>query len=253
MIDGFLLKKLLSLFVHVIPGVPILLLIALLCRRWLPTLSHALSIALTVVLIALSIPTVSNYFVTRLENQYPPLSEAPVDTGLILVLGYGHNDADDRSPNSVLTAGALSRIMEGVRLWQTRPESTLVVSGAGFPGKMSHAQAMKNMALAAGVPDNSILTFDHTRDTAEEIKSAAIVIEQRTAANNKDRLVVVSSATHLPRAALMLKDHEVIYTMAPTDYLAGDAPWYWASSFALNNFDRALHEWVGMLWHRLSK
>jgi uncharacterized SAM-binding protein YcdF (DUF218 family) len=250
-IDGFLLKKLVSVFVHVIPGVPLLLLFALLSRRWYPRFSTVVSLLLVGLLIALSMPPISNFFIARLENRYEPLLAAPDDTGLILVLGYGHHDADDRPPNSILSASALSRITEGVRLWKTMPDATLAVSGAGLYGAMSHAQAMKNMALALSVPEAKITTFEKARDTADEIATAA-----RSVTNLPDieaqRLVVVSSATHLPRAALMLAGKEVTFTMAPTDYLAGNAPWYRAGSGSLHHFDRALHEWVGMFWHRLT-
>jgi len=250
MLDGFIVKKLLSLFVHIIPGVLILLLAVLLCRRWVPRLSYAISILLVLALIVLSRPPVSNYFVERLEHQYPPLLQAPSDTALILVLGYGHNYAPGRPPNSVLTAGALSRLTEGVRLWRSQPQSMLAVSGAGLNQAISHAQAMKNMALFLDVPEEKITLFEHTRDTANEIRTALEYLDDR-ALNEPGRLVVVSSATHLPRAALMLEGKNIDHSMAPTDFLAGNASWYGSGSSALYILDRAVHEWVGMLWYKI--
>lgn len=252
MLDGFLLKKLSSVFVHVIPGIPILVLVLLLSRRLWPRFSYAFSILLVSVLIALSSPLVSNYFVSKLESHYPVLSNAPNDTKLILVLGWGHNEAPNRPPNSILAAGALSRLTEGVRLWQTQPDAVLAVSGAGLYGDISHAQAMKHMALVSGVPEASIITFDTSRDTAEEIESAVSYIKNNST-RDRQRLVIVSSATHLPRAALMIDDKGIAYSMAPTDFLVGNSPWYRAGSDSVYYFDRALHEWVGMLWHRLSR
>lgn len=249
MVDGFLIKKLLSVFVHVIPGVPLLLLVSLLCRRWWPRLCSLVSMVLVVFLLAVSIPAVSNHFVARLEQTFPPLQELPADTALTLVLGYGHHEAQGRPPNSVLAAGALSRLVEGVRLWQTAPATTLALSGAGLYGTISHAKAMKDAAVALGVPAERLITFDQTRDTADEIDAATAWINRHSP--NDRRLVVVSSATHLPRAALMLDNKRQPYAMAPTDFLAGYSPWYRASSTYLNQFDRAVHEWVGMLWYHL--
>ena len=182
--------------------------------------------------------------------------KAPADTALILVLGFGHNYAPGRPPNSVLTAGALSRLTEGVRLWRTQQESTLAVSGAGLSQTISHAQAMKNMALVLGVPEKKIIMFEDTRDTADEIRTAVVSFDKPDF-TEQGRLVVVSSATHLSRVALMLKGlmsegENVVYTLAPTDYLAADkATWYGAGSSALYRFDRAVHEWVGMLWYQI--
>ena len=190
----------------------------------------------------------SNFDRGCLSDAY--LEVAPADTALILVLGFGHNDAPGRPPNSVLTAGALSRVTEGVRLWRTQPNSTLAVSGAALYRTLSHAQAMKNMSLVLGVPEENITMFDETLDTADEIRTAARYIKN-SKPNEQERLVVVSSATHLPRAALMLQRESVMHTMAPTDYLAGNAPWYRFGSGALYSFDRAVHEWVGMAWYKI--
>jgi uncharacterized SAM-binding protein YcdF (DUF218 family) len=65
------------------------------------------------------------------------------------------------------------------------------------------------------------------------------------------RLVVTSSATHLPRAAGILEGRSAVYSMAPTDFVTADVSWFRSHSSFLSNMDRALHEWVGMAWYRL--
>ena len=253
MIDGFLVKKLVSVVFHLIPGMLLLLLMSLLLRRWLPRLSFFFSVLLCLLLIAASMPQVSNYFVAKLEDQYPVLQVIPADTALILVLGFGHTYTEDRPVNSVLSPVALSRLVEAVRLWKTRPEVTLVVSGAS-PGTFSHAELMQNMAIELGVPAEKILRFDQTVDTEAEIKLAIQTLKKTQSDDAskpmEKRLVVVSSATHLPRAALLLEHHEVLYSLAPTDFLVSTTRWL-PSVFSLLSLDRAFHEWVGMAWYRL--
>jgi len=194
-------------------------------------------------------PPVSNSLVAVLENRFPALAVAPPDTGVILVLGAGHIYEPGRPANSVLMAPGLSRVVEGVRLWKTSPDVLLALSGAPFRSAISHAEAMKNMALELGVAEDKILLFDQTRNTEEEIIAARQTLSQLP--GDTQRLVVTSSATHLPRAALMLDRLGVSYTMAPTDFLTIDAPWYRLDAYFLKNLDRALHEWLGMLWYRL--
>ena len=257
MIDGFLVKKLVSVVFHLIPGMLLLLLMSLLLRRWLPRLSFFFSVLLCLLLIAASMPQVSNYFVAKLEDQYPVLQVIPADTALILVLGFGQTYTEDRPVNSVLSPVALSRLVEAVRLWKTRPEVTLVVSGAS-PGTFSHAELMQNMAIELGVPSEKILRFDKTVDTEAEIKLAVQALKKTSADPTSEsveksvnnRLVVVSSATHLPRAVLLLEHHEVLYSLAPTDFLVSTTRWL-PSVFSLLSLDRAFHEWLGMAWYRL--
>ena len=93
MIDGFLIKKLVSIFIHLVPGVPILLLLSLLLRRWMPRFSFFFSVLCISVLIAASTPAVSNYLVSRLENQHPVLQSVPTDTKACLL--YTSDAADE--------------------------------------------------------------------------------------------------------------------------------------------------------------
>lgn len=250
MIDGYLLKKFVSVFVHIIPGVPILLLVSLLLRRWLPRLSVFLSLFFCAVLLAGSFPYVTKNIVLRLESQFPVLQQVPDDTGLILVLGYGHVIADDKPINSLLYPVALSRLTEGVRLWKAANGVKLAVSGAApVPGTTSHAEMMFRMALELGVPQISIVRFDHTLDTEFEIKSA---LDWLAANNMADRrLVVVSTAMHLPRAAMLLEQYDAKYSMAPTEFTISNTGWNIPSAGTLFTFDRAMHEYVGMAWYRI--
>lgn len=250
MIDGFLLKKVVSVFIHFIPGVLIVLLLSLLIRRWKPRLSYGLSLVLCLILIASSVPAVSNRMVASIENQFPVLAVAPDDTGLILVLGFAHIVADGLPINSQLYPVALSRLTEGVRLWKTKPDTILALSGAPpVPGTHSHAEKMHEMALELGVPEERIIRFDDTLDTEDEINSAAAWLKNNRPVDN--RLVVVSTAMHLPRAELLFNDLDVVHTMAPTEFTVSNSGLKLPSAYAMLSVDRVIHEWIGMLWYRL--
>jgi len=253
-IDGFLLKKLLSIFVHFVPGVPFLLLCSLLLRRWMPRASIFLSLFFCLILLAGSFPSVTNSIVLRLESQFPVLQQVPEDTGLILVLGHGHIISEGKPVNSLLSPTALARLTEGVRLWKKKyaetPEIKLALSGApAVSGSASHAQMMSRMALLLGVPENNIVRFETTRDTEHEISNA---VGWLVSNNMKDRrLVVVSTAMHLPRASLLLAQYDISYAMAPTEFTVSESGWRAPNVYSLLSLDRAIHEWVGMAWYRL--
>ena len=249
--DGFILKKVLSNVVHLVPAAFLLLLVALTFMRWSPRLSRIVLFVVTCSLLALSSAPVSNAIVATLEDTYSVVQELPDDTALILVLGSGHHYLPERPANSVLMPVALARLSEGVRLWKTRPDVHMMLSGTKFRSEISHAQAMANMAHTLDVSTSQIVLADETRDTAEEIFTAREWMISNAGANK--RLIVVSSAMHLSRAALMLNDEPFEYTMAPTDFRTLDAPWYRFSSQHLMDVDAALHEYVGMLWHRFSQ
>lgn len=248
--DAFILKKILSNLVHVVPGAFIMLLACIALLSVFPRFARTGLLVITLSLLAISSPPVSNGIVGTLENRYPVMQSLPEDTALVIVLGLGHHWVADRPPNSVLMARALSRVSEGVRLWQTRPLAHLMLSGAKFRSEISHAQAMNSMALALGVNDSRIVLVEETLDTQDEVDAAVQWMQGNAAAGR--RLVVVSSAIHLSRADAMLSQQGIAYTMAPTDFRQLDAPWYRFNSRHLYDVDWAVHEYVGMLWNRVT-
>lgn len=241
--DPFTLKKIISNLVQFIPGIPILL---LMCSLALPRLRlFVATIALS--LLALSSPPVSNAFVHSLENRYPPLAKPPAATSAIAVLAYAHTELPKRSPNNILIGGTFSRVAEAVRLWQQAPDTLFVVSGGYMWGEknFTHAEAMAKAAIQLGVDKNKIVKLENNRDTAEEADRMQSLVKD-------GRLVVVTSATHMPRAIGLFKRQGVHPVAAPADYLVLPAQWWRFSAYYLHNADRALHEYVGMLWYWLS-
>jgi len=84
------------------------------------------------------------------------------------------------------------------------------------------------------------------RLTAEEA-------ERMQALAHDGRIIIVTSATHMPRAIGLFKRMGVRPIAAPTDFLDLPAQWWRFSAYYLHNADRALHEYVGMLWYWISQ
>ena len=249
--NAFLLKKLVSNLVHLIPGLLVLMLLALLFSKRFPRFAHSIIFLSVCALLAAASPPVSNSLVSYLEDQHPVVQELPLDTHSILILGSGHTWVKGRPPNSVLSATALSRVAEGIRLWKQRPSTSLVTSGAKFQSVIAHADVAANLAIASGVSANKIVRFTDTLDTAKEIRQLINHVKNNPI-EGKNRIVIVSSATHLPRAALLMRQFDIPYTLAPTDFIYSESPWYLMGADSIYNADRAIHEFIGMLWHWLA-
>lgn len=230
------------------------MLICLVVRLWWSRVGIVLITLALCILIGFSSPPLSNRLVVSLESHYPVLLSAPEDTALILVLANGQMWADDRPSNTVMKSIALSRITEGIRLWKTKPDAMLATSAKKLTGPITPVPAMIGFATEQGVLPKQIVQFQGPRDTSDEVKVAVDYLQNELPESLSDkgqRLVVVSSAVHLARAELMLKELGVLYTMAPTDFLVSNAPWYRLSGFSLENANRAIHEYVGIVWLKL--
>lgn len=206
------------------------------------------------ILTGLSSSPLSNRLVNPLESNYLVLHSAPEDTALILVLANAQTWVDDRPSNTVMRSVALSRITEGVRLWKTKPDTMLATSATKFTSPTELVPAMIGFATEQGVLREQTVQFLGPRDTSDEIQAAMDYMQNELPERQSDkgqRLVVVSSAVHLARAELMLQELGALYTMAPTDFIASDAPWYRLNGYSLENANRAMHEYIGIAWLKL--
>lgn len=184
-----------------------------------------------------------------LENSYPPLlhPEALAEVAAVVVLGGGWWPDPGRPITSQLNQSSALRLFEGLRLLQGLPKARLVVSGGSqnaerLPLALGFAQAARDM----GVPAERILVLDVPLDTAQEAYAV------RYALGIGARLVLVTSAAHMPRAMRHFQAVGLNPIPAPTHYLTGRGlptnllSWL-PSSSSLEKSEVALHEYLGLL------
>ena len=105
------------------------------------------------------------------------------------------------------------------------------------------------MAQSLGVPEEDIITLDKPKDTEEE----AAAVKQ---AIGDTPFLLVTSASHLPRAMIFFQQAGLNPLPAPANQLAIDSPlnpWERAipSPAWLMHSDRASYETLGRVWQRL--
>lgn len=92
------------------------------------------------------------------------------------------------------------RVALAVELYGAGVAPILVLSGGGA-GPVAEAHIMRDLALAAGVPEAALLYEPESRNTVENALNTARLLRQR----DIRRVVLVSDRTHLPRAALLFR------------------------------------------------
>jgi len=199
-------------------------------------------------LILLSMSFLPN--VTRLtkplERQYPPLLQADQSLDYILVLGSSGINDQSLPITGQLSATALSRFSEALRLYYANPNAKLVVSGSGFGDSQSHAQLLQALAIAFKIPLEKIIRLDETEDTNQEALQMSRLIKGKKAA-------LVTSATHMPRAMQLFKQHNQSLIPAPAMYLVKENDLalpmhtYIPSAYQLYKSEVVLHEYLGLL------
>ena len=184
-----------------------------------------------------------------LERESNPFVPSSQRVDFVMVLGSGHVIDHAMPMTSELSRTALMRLAEGIRIHRLYPGSKLILSGYGGGTEISHARMMAKVALALGVNKNDILLLETAKDTWEEAFQAATVV-----GNNK--LVLVTSASHMSRALREFRLAGIEPTPAPTNFLASNKikqPWerYRPQAKFLEQTERYWHEKLGQWWQQL--
>lgn len=193
------------------------------------------------------LPTVGAGLVHQIEDGYEKsILTAEEDVKFISVLGHGHVDADGLSANASLSAGAVKRLVEGLRLAHLFPEAKVVLTGWKGRSSKSHEALMYEAALGLGFPKERLICFSNCRDTAteaEHIKELA----------GEAKVALVSEASHLRRASYLFEEKglDVLCSAADRKGLVLDGGRYIFNSRSLRRTERAWYEFLGNIWVRL--
>ncbi|GIU36978.1 hypothetical protein TUM4433_36540 [Shewanella schlegeliana] len=207
--------------------------------------SKALLAVAATILITLSSSWGSNWLLAPLEEQYS-VNNQPIGNGcLVMVLGSGHEENANLPAVQQLSNTALARLSEGVRQLSLGQDCKLVVSGwSGGLSSRAHAEVMFDAAVELGVSAHSIIKFPLAKDTIEEAQFMKWEV-----ADAPFRLV--TSASHMPRAMAIFTDAKLNVSAAPTDFAQRETYWWHFDAQSLLNSQRAIHEYMGILWFKL--
>ncbi|MEJ7616254.1 MAG: envelope biogenesis factor ElyC [Pyrinomonadaceae bacterium] len=194
-----------------------------------------------------------------LERQYPafdvafaevaPREELARHVKWIVVLGGGNVSDPEIPMTSQLASTSLARVVEGVRLKREFPQAKLLLSGARVFDPVAVAEAMSKVAQSLGVDQREIVLDLVARDTEEE----AAVIKSMV---GDDRFIMVTSASHMPRAMALFIKQGMQPIPAPTEHVfkrnQGASPADYApGSGGIYKAERATYEYLGLLWAKL--
>jgi uncharacterized SAM-binding protein YcdF (DUF218 family) len=141
----------------------------------------------------------------------------------IVVLGAPANPDGTPSPEE------RERALEGIREFKAGVAPHLIFTGAAAHNQFVEAHTMATLALAQGVPPAAILEEGQAQNTVENI----FYSERIMAAHGWTSAEVVSSPSHLPRTALILKHFSIQWSTHPAPWPPEYTVWQRAVHYAL--------------------
>ena len=204
-------------------------------------------------LITISTPLVARPLLGGLEAWYPHsplLKNEPYDA--IVVLGAGVLEPGTLRPVTDLSPSSKNRATCGVDLYQQGYAPKLVFSGGNghaFKDAPKDAEEMKRWAERLGVSKDAIVGEDQSRTTYENATETKRLLGAAS-------IVLVTSASHLPRATALFTKQGFKVTPVPCDFLIKNLPgdtFQELDPFDVLPNDRAMDqttgavtEWAGM-------
>ncbi|MCP3698596.1 MAG: envelope biogenesis factor ElyC [Aliivibrio sp.] len=247
----FELKKFLSSMLMPLPGLLLIGFIGLMIL-WFSKKKGVASFLLTLSILGiflLSFQPITTPLLKSTERIYPSFIAPETPVEYVLVLGNGHVVDDEISPISELSRAAVMRLAEGIRIYRMYPGSKMILSGYNGGTTVSHARMMARVALSLGVQKSDILLLESARDTHEEAMQTFNAVGNKT-------VVLVTSASHMPRAMAEFNYLGMTPTPAPTNYLAHSEikqPWdkYAPKAKYLEQSERFWYEQMGRWFMQL--
>jgi uncharacterized SAM-binding protein YcdF (DUF218 family) len=174
----------------------------------------AIALALGVLLVA---GTVFNY------RSIPSANTGMTHVDTIIVLGTPARPDGTPSPEQ------RERTLEGVREYKAGVAPTLIFTGGSAHNQFIEAHIMATLAEAQGVPSNAILEEGRAQNTIQNIFYSQRIMAE----HNWNSAEVVSSPSHLPRAALILEHYGFHWRTHPALWPSEYGFWERAAHYAV--------------------
>ena len=172
-------------------------------------------------LLLLSTPLVGSVLIGSLESWHHPPPLTPSDRfDAIVVLGGGVQEKGSLRPTTEASSASKNRVTCGVDLYQHGYAPTIVLSGGDasvFDTGPQEAVEMKRWAVRLGMPESALLLDSDSRNTYENATETKRRIGPAS-------ILLVSSASHLPRAVGLFRQQGFRVTPAPCDYASQNRP-----------------------------
>ncbi|MDX2231663.1 MAG: YdcF family protein [Leptolyngbyaceae cyanobacterium bins.349] len=212
----FFLSKLIPLFLYPLGLTCILLCVALIFLWRRPKLA-AIPIALALLLLLVSSNAwVSDWLVRSLESQNLPPQELPKADAIVVLGGCTKPAYAPRPWVDVAEEG--DRVLHAANLYKAGKAPKIILSGGRVDWEgdnpVPESEDMAILLKAMGIPETALIQEPTSRNTREN----AVNVKQIVQSQKIGRMLLVTSAMHMPRSLKIFQKLGMDVVAAPTDF-----------------------------------
>lgn len=253
----FFLGKILGLITQ-----PLVWVVLVLLAACLSLLLRRVTAGLRLVTLALGLLTLTawqalpEFLLRQLETRYAeiaPDADLRGYTGVIVLGGATASGRVQQDHTQPLLNEAAERMTAPVAMLRTNSQlRVLFTGGEGSLRGIGQTEAERARIFfeTLGVPASQVQYEDQSRNTYEN----AVLTAKLTGVNPKDRWLLLTSASHMPRSMATFVKAGWNVTAYPVDFRTGQTSDWLDFNLAsgASNWETALHELVGILAYRLT-
>ena len=240
------LNKLLPIFASPLGLISFLILLGIFTKRMFYIVTALLLLWVT------SLPILSNSLLGFLERNYQVQTLDNVeDHDTVVVLSGMVRTIQNNGEVYYEFGEAVDRILAGISLIKDGKADRMILTRGQLPWSLGvpEGEFLSNFAEMNGVEATKITLTRVVQNTDDEAKAIAELITPN------EKLILVTSAFHMPRARKVFENQNILVTEFPVDFLSGASKVgildFLPNAFAFKNSSFFVREMIGRAYYSL--
>lgn len=184
-----------------------------------------------------------------------PVSAMPESQAIVVLSGGRVQPPGDPT---VSEWGGANRFYGGVDLYKGGRAPLLIFTGGWapwLPNARLEGEVLINYAVDLGIPRDRMVSTARVTNTDEEARAVAAILAERFGANTSPRILLVTSALHMRRAAMLFSRAGVNVVPFPVDFKVPSGETFTVLNLlpgpgSLGRTEIVLREFYGFLFYR---
>jgi len=205
-----------------------------------------------IVLILSSLPIISNNFIAYLEKDYQPIEISEIENvdAIVVLSGMIRVIGDEENLKYEFT-DSVDRFFAGLDLFNNNKSPILILTRGKMPWSVGIAEGeyLKELAIKYGVSEENIILTDEVQNTDQEVKAIKKILTEDT------KIILVTSAFHMPRAEKVFKAANINLIPYPVDFQNSKSKTtmmdFIPSAGSLSQTSHFVREMIGRLYYNL--
>ena len=208
--------------------------------------------------LVLGISPLAHLLTLPLENRFARPDKTALSSGVdaIVVLGGGVDTTVSKARGVATLNESGERVVEGLMLAKAYPDARLVISGASanlFYSGVSDGAAIGEIFASLLENPKRVIIEDRSLNTWQNARFTRQILKPKPGG---DRVVLVTSAFHMPRAVGCFRKAGMNVVAWPVDYRTRGSSDIWRffdkPSEGLRRADLIFREWIGLAAYRVT-